>query len=48
MAAQAAHLVDRALVTEHDVANKILDAMPRAARASPSSDESLVYEPAFA
>jgi hypothetical protein len=38
----------RAVVTNHDVARKILDAMPRAARAPPSPDASVVHEPALA
>jgi hypothetical protein len=43
-----ARLEVRAVVTDHDVAKKTLDAMPRAARAPPSTDSGSVYEPAFA
>lgn len=35
------------VVTDHDVANKLLDAMPGAARA-PTVHSRLDYEPAFA
>ena len=38
----------RAVVTDHDIARRILDAMQAAARAPPPLDSSLVYEPAFA
>jgi hypothetical protein len=38
----------RAVVTDHDIARKILDAIPTAARAPPSIDTSVVYEPALA
>jgi hypothetical protein len=38
----------RAVVTEHDIARKILDAIPNAARAPPSADACLLHEPAFA
>jgi len=41
-------LVVRAVVTDIDIAPKILVAIPTAARAPPSCDTSLVYEPAFA
>jgi hypothetical protein len=41
-------LAVRAVVTDHDIARKILDAMPRAARAPPSLDSTVTYEPAFA
>ena len=37
----------RAVVTDHDIARKILDAIPAAAPAPPSLDSSVVYEPAF-
>jgi hypothetical protein len=38
----------RAVVTDHDIARRILDAIPTAARAPPSADASVVYQPAFA
>jgi hypothetical protein len=38
----------RAVVTDHAIARKILDAIPTAARAPPPLDSSVVYEPAFA
>ena len=38
----------RAVVTDHDIARRILDAFPTAARAPPSVDPLVVYEPAFA
>jgi hypothetical protein len=38
----------RALVTDHDIARRILDAIPTAARAPPAADSSVIYEPAFA
>jgi hypothetical protein len=38
----------RAVVTDIDIAGKILDAIPTAARAPPSVDTAVVYEPAFA
>jgi hypothetical protein len=39
----------RAVVTDHHVASKILDAIPSAARAPPTStDLHIVYEPEFA
>jgi hypothetical protein len=38
----------RAVVTDHEVARNILDAMPSTARAPPPSDSSVVNEPAFA
>lgn len=38
----------RAVVTGHDIARKILDAIPTAARAPPVADSTVVYEPAFA
>lgn len=38
----------RAVVTDHDIARKILDAIPTAARAPPAVDSAVVYEPAFA
>jgi hypothetical protein len=38
----------RAVVTDHEVARKIFDAMPSAARAPPSADSTIAYEPAFA
>jgi len=41
-------LVVRAVVTNHDIARRILDAIPTAARAPPPLDASVVYEPAFA
>jgi hypothetical protein len=37
----------RAVVTDHDIARLIFD-IPNAARAPPSADSSLLYEPAFA
>ena len=41
-------LVVRAVVTDHDVARRILDAIPTAARPPPAADSTLAYEPAFA
>jgi len=38
----------RAVVTDHDIASRILDAIPAAARAPPSADSSVAYEAAFA
>jgi hypothetical protein len=38
----------RAVVTDLEVARRILDAMPRAARAPPLLDSTLAYEPLFA
>jgi hypothetical protein len=38
----------RAVVTDHDIARRILDAIPTAARAPPSADSTLAYETAFA
>ena len=38
----------RAVVTDHDSARRILDAIPIAARAPPPDDSRVVYEPAFA
>jgi hypothetical protein len=38
----------RAVVTDHGIARKLLDAIPTAARAPPSVDSAVVYEPAFA
>lgn len=38
----------RAVVTDHDIARRILDAIPTAARAPPGVDSSVAYEPAFA
>jgi hypothetical protein len=38
----------RALVTDHDIATRILDAIPAAARAPPSADSTVDDEPAFA
>jgi hypothetical protein len=43
-----ARLEVRAVVTDHDIARKILDAIPRAARAPPLLGSSVAYEPAFA
>ena len=37
-----------AVVTDRDIASRILDAMQAAARAPPPLDSSAVYEPAFA
>jgi hypothetical protein len=44
----AGRLEVRAVVTDHDIASRILDAIPTAARAPPPPDSSLVYEPALA
>jgi hypothetical protein len=41
-------LVVRAVVTDHDIASKILDAMPATARAPPSTDSTVTREPALA
>jgi len=38
----------RAVVTDHDIARTILDAIPTAARAPPSGDSTVLYELAFA
>ena len=38
----------RAVVTDHDIARRILDAIPTTARAPPPLDPSIAYEPAFA
>jgi hypothetical protein len=38
----------RAVVTDHDIARKILAAFPTTARAPPIVDRAIVYEPAFA
>ncbi len=38
----------RAVITDQDVARKILDALPAAARAPPESEQSLVYDDTFA
>ena len=38
----------RAVVTDHDIASRILDAMAAAARAPPPLDSSVVYQSAFA
>jgi hypothetical protein len=43
-----ARLEVRAVVTDHDIARRILDAIPTAARAPPSVPSAVVYEPAFA
>jgi len=37
-----------AVVTDHDIARKILDAIPTTARAPPGLDTTVDYEPAFA
>ena len=44
----AGRLEVRAAVTDHDIARKILDAIPTAARAPPFGDSSVECEPAFA
>jgi hypothetical protein len=44
----AGRLEVRAVVTDHDIARRILDAIPTAARAPPAADSSVIYEPAFA
>jgi Putative transposase/Transposase zinc-binding domain len=38
----------RAVVTDHDLARKILDALTTSARAPPSPDSTVAFEPAFA
>jgi hypothetical protein len=38
----------RAVVTDHDIARRILDAIPTAARAPPAADSTLAHEAAFA
>lgn len=38
----------RAVVTDHDIAPRILDAIPTAARAPPPNDATVGYEPALA
>ncbi len=43
-----ASLEVRVVVTDLDIARRILDAIPTAARALPPLDSSVVYEPAFA
>ena len=42
------NLVVRAVVTDHDIARRILDAIPTTARAPPSVDTTVAYEPGFA
>ena len=44
----AGRLEVRAVVTDHDIVRRILDAFPTAARAPPAVDTAIVYEPAFA
>ena len=44
----AGRLEVRAVVTDHDIARKILEAIPTAARAPPTGDSTVAYEPAFA
>jgi hypothetical protein len=41
-------LLVRAVVTDHDIARKILDAIPSTGRAPPSVDVTVAYEPLFA
>lgn len=41
-------LEGRGVVTDHDIARRIRDAMPTAARAPPSADSSVAFEAAFA
>ena len=41
-------LAVRAIVTDHEIARRILDALPVAARAPPPADGAVVTEPAFA
>jgi hypothetical protein len=43
-----ARLEVRAVVTDRDVARKLLNSIPRAARAPPPVDSTVAYEPAFA
>ncbi len=38
----------RAVVTDHDIARKILETIPTTARAPPAVDSAIVYEPTFA
>ena len=38
----------RAVVTDLDLVRRILDAVPRMARAPPPLDSTIAYEPAFA
>src|SRR6185369_13491586 len=38
----------RAVVTDHDIARRILDAIPTAARAPPSADSTVAHEATFA
>jgi hypothetical protein len=38
----------RAVVTDHDLARRILDALPTAARAPPSAESTVAYDAAFA
>jgi hypothetical protein len=44
----AGRLEVRSVVTDHDIARKLLDAIPPAARAPPSTESSVVYDSAFA
>jgi hypothetical protein len=37
----------RTVIADHDVARRILEAIPRAARAPPSGEPTIAYEPAF-
>jgi len=38
----------RAVVNDHDIARRILDAIPTAARAPPTGDSTIAYDAAFA
>jgi hypothetical protein len=44
----AGRLEVRAVVPDHDIARKILEAIQPTARAPPAVDTAIVYEPAFA
>jgi hypothetical protein len=44
----AGSLEVRAVVKDHDIARRILDDIPTAARAPPSPDATIAYEPALA
>jgi hypothetical protein len=44
----AGRLEVRAVVTDHAIAKRTLEAIPTAARAPPAVDKAVVYEPTFA
>ena len=44
----AGRLEVRAVVTDHDITRRLLDAIPTTARAPPAIDTTVLYEPALA